>query len=183
MPLLAFRSSFPLTVGTVNRENGQTIYRMWCRSEDVGKQFDYYVFDWPSQVTPGNYGLKVRNAQNVLVFDSTMKWLRVAALIQAGSASSSGTAPGAPAGRICAIVPSNQAYIWTNTQLGGTDPQGNTTWVLNSYSQGFYNTADGIGWASVRGFQGQQIKAQAIPPPTSYNTGSGSAMLIDVTGY
>lgn len=177
-PVIAWASSFPVTRSF--SANGD--FRLSANVEDVNKTVRYFIFDWPQLVTPSGSGLKVWSPGGVLVFDSNMKWFKVTAVVSTGAAGAVG-AYNNYAARTFATCIASPAGNLTFSQLGGPDPQGNGTFVVNSEAQGTYVTPNGFGVSPVRYYRGSQIKATITPPPQGGSAGLGEVLLIDVTYY
>lgn len=177
-PVIAWRSDFP--VSRSYAPNGD--FRLSANLSELGKPIQYYVFDWPKLITPGNSGLQVYDGIGELIFDSNMRWFKVKGLVSTGDPQSSGQDNSFGA-RTYATMQASPAGQLTFAQLGGPDPQGNATFVVNSFATGTYATTSGLGWGPVQYYRGAQIRAQTIPPPQGYATGDGTALLIDVTNY
>ncbi len=74
LPVFAFRSPDSHSVVAAIQQNGST-YTVQMRS-DLGGPVWIYIFDKPITPTSG-YGLRVRNANNEITFDSGYKYMRI----------------------------------------------------------------------------------------------------------
>lgn len=186
MPFVLIASSFPVSIGVATRSGNQVTFNFYCDAAYQGQGFTYYIFDWPSVVGTGiNRGIQVfRGADSELAFDSNQKWLKVNAIVNCGAASSSGSYTALPTGRTYAVGVCQPSFAGSFTQLGGTDSQGNTTWVVDTYNLAIRPLSNGMAWAPCKYYSGSQITAQAVPPPTwSQEINPGLALVADVTNY
>ncbi|BAM29098.1 hypothetical protein G176_gp26 [Xanthomonas phage CP1] len=176
--VIAWKSNF--AVSRSYGPNGD--FRLSANIENRNSSIQYYIFDWPRFIAEGSGGLQVRDTSGELIFDSSMKWMKVVALVATGNASSSGTANNFAA-KTYATMQASPAGSLSFNQLGGADAQGNATFVISSSATGTYSTANGMGWAGVQYYRNAQIKAQAVPAPQGGSTGVGNALLLDVSYY
>ncbi len=176
--VIAWKSNFP--VSRSYAPNGD--FRLSANIENRNSPIQYYIFDWPRFIAAGSGGLQVRDASGELIFDSSMKWMKVVGLINTGNSSSSGT-NNSFAAKTYATMQASPAGSLSFAQIGGADAQGNATFVVSSSATGTYSTANGMGWAGVQYYRGAQIRASAVPAPQGGSTGVGNALLLDVSYY
>ncbi|UYK82321.1 hypothetical protein NG829_08525 [Xanthomonas sacchari] len=185
-PFVMINGGFPVSIGLASRSGNQVTFKFYCSSDYRGQSFTYYVFDWPSVIGSGaNRGVQVfRGADSQLAFDSNQKWLKVMAIVNCGSADSSGSYAALPAGRTYAVGVCQPGFRGTFTKLGGDDAQGNATWIADTYNLAVKPLSNGMAWAPCKYYDNYQFKAQAVPPPTwSQEINPGIAMVADVTNY
>ena len=111
-----------VTVGGMNVSGNSITYYLYFST--AGASATYWIFDDPALLSPiGNYGLRVRNANNSVVFDSRFPYMRVIDFI----ASVNNTNPPAQstsyASKTIAVVQAQLWHKWTATQTG---PGGST---------------------------------------------------------
>lgn len=176
--VIAWRSFFPVARANVPSGN----FRLSAQLPNRGAVIRYYVFDWPQLVTSGSGGLQVFSPGGILLFDSSMRWFKVSGLVNTGGPTDTGENNSFPARTYATMQASPAGYISFN-QLGGADAQGNATFAVNSAATGTYATSNGMGWGPVKYYDNAQIKANVVPPPQGGGTGTGNALLLDVTNY
>lgn len=89
MPQLALRTHDPSQyIGIVGTSKSGGTYTFLIRSQGGPVAFDWYAFTIPTDIVPSTYGLKIwRPSDRRLVFDTGMKWMRVAGQLLGADAS------------------------------------------------------------------------------------------------
>ena len=89
IPQLALRTQDPAQyIGIVGASRSGGSYTFLIRTEGGPVAFNWYVFTIPTDIAPSTVGLKVwRPSDGRLVFDTGMKWMRVAGQLLGADAS------------------------------------------------------------------------------------------------
>jgi len=179
MPQLALRTNDPSQyIGILGTSKSGGTYTFLIRSEGGPVAFSWYIFTIPSDIAPSTYGLKVwRPSDKRLVFDTGMKWMRVASQLIGAD-----TAVALPdASRTYAIAfaagamnQSRQWQNWPETNPAIVDQRTNiigarvSDGVLSSKSMQVDVTQSGLGTPADIGY---------------ISNGIAAFLALDITGY
>ncbi|WP_234817212.1 hypothetical protein [Xanthomonas citri] len=176
-PVLAFLGESNATLGQRTQSGNTFTFTGWTS----GGSFTAYVFDEP------NFGLRnylvVRNpSNNQIVFDATLKYMKVRGLLQ-GNANQGGSIT-LPAGRTYAALAGSTGNIML--AIGGVIGGGPQWQVQVLWRKGVVNINGNV--ASIATVDTAQdlrsgTSGTPQPPPGNYGQAWVRAPILDVTGY
>lgn len=116
IPQLALRAHDPSQyIGIVGAARSGGTYTFLIRTQGGPVAFDWYVFTIPTDIAPSTVGLKVwRPSDGRLVFDTGMKWMRVAGQLLGADASVGLADPTRTYAVAYAAAAMNQTRQWQN---------------------------------------------------------------------
>lgn len=179
LPLIAFRSSSPVALGSVTKPNAVTYrFTAYKALSDPAASVEYYIFHLPHALPSANGLVQLFNGAGRLVFDSNLKYFRLALLEHLTSMSTRSWT--LPAGRAYAVAAPHPLFLSVNAPIGAQPPP----------NVPFANQTTFYGY-SVNGnlIQGNSITINAgvsVCPGTncgwSFFNSQGPMMVVDVTG-
>lgn len=180
MPLLAIRSSFYVALFSIARPSS-SIYRftLYKATDEPGASVDYFLFHLPHAVQSAGGIVQLFNAQGRLVFDSNLKYFRMAMIDQITDMA--GRSWALPSGRSYAVCAPCPVYSSVNAPVGPQPPP-NVPYLALATAYG-YRVANNL----IQGGQVTVFASSSICPNGQcgwqYFNLNASMMVVDVTGF
>jgi hypothetical protein len=179
-PMLALELNDIQVAATYTTRSGNTwTWYIFFRKAYVNRTLTYYIFTVPSAVADANGLVQLFDATGKLVFDSSLKYLRVKNFYDGPATGNMGT--DLVTGRTYAAIAVRP--FWSSLHMLNPPAQGSPPYTfLDVNGVGlFYRSGNNLVTAGATTFNANS--SSATNTTWSYNSGNPAVLLVDVTGF